>query len=76
MVGIQELLQALSHQLLQFSDTTLGHITLQTENEVINDAIAILHDGGAYLHVAAAQLDELQGVTPRLNATDTAEFKL
>ena len=54
MVRIQELRLQLTHQLLQVTDATLGHITLQAEDEVVDDAVAILHDGGAYLYVAAA----------------------
>ena len=74
MVWIQELLQALAHQCLQLRDAALGHITLHTQYEVVDDAIAVLHDGSAHLHVAATQLDELQGVTPRLNAADAAQL--
>ena len=45
---------------------------LQTKNHVVDDAIAILHDGSAYLHVAATQLDELQRVAPCFDAADAA----
>ena len=74
MAGIQELLQPLAHEFAQLRNTTLGHKALQAKDEVIDDAVAVLHHGGAHLHVAAAQLDELQGVAPRLNAANAAQF--
>ena len=76
MIRILELLQPLAHQLLQLCDAALGHIALQTQYEVVDDALAILHHGSAYLHVAATLLNELQGVAPRLDAADTAQVKL
>ena len=51
-VRIQELRQLLAYQLLQVLNTTLLHVALQSEYKVVNDAIAILHDGGTHLHVA------------------------
>ena len=54
MVGIHELWQLLAYELTEPGDSTLGHIALQTEYEVVDDAIAILHHGCAYLNVAAA----------------------
>ena len=76
MVGLQEFRQLLANKFLQLADTTLSHIALQAEDKVVDEAIAVLHDGGTHLHIAAAQLDELQGITPRLDAADTAEFNL
>ena len=76
MVGIQELLQPLAHQFVQRRDVTLSHIALQTQYEVVDDAITILHHSGAHLHVTAAQLDEFQGVAPCLNAADSTELNL
>ena len=76
MVGVQELLQPFAHEFTEPGDTALGHIALQTEYEVVDDAIAILHHSRTYLHVATAQLDEFQGIAPRLNATNTTQFKL
>ena len=52
----------------------LGEIVLETEDEVVDDAVAVLHDSGTHLHVAAAQLDELQCVAPGLDASDAAQF--
>ena len=76
MIRILELLQPLAHQLLQLCDAALGHIALQTQYQVVNDSIAVLHDGGTHLHVAATQLDEFQGVAPCLYAADAAQFRL
>ena len=76
MVGVQELRQLLAHQLLQMREAALGHVALEAEDEVVDDAVAVLHDGGAYLYVAAAQLDELKCVAPRLDTADAAKFRL
>lgn len=46
---------------------------LETEGQVIDDAVAILHDCGAHLKVAATQLDKLERVLPGLNAANTAQ---
>ena len=59
MVGIHKRRQLLTHQLLQMGDIAFGHIALEAEYEVIDDTIAILHNRGTYLHVAAAKLDKL-----------------
>lgn len=55
---------------------TLLHIGLQTQDEVVYDAITILHDSSADLHVAATQLDEFQCVAPRLDAADATELDI
>ena len=52
-VGVQELRQLLTHQLLQLRDAALGHVALKPEDEVVDNAVAILHDGGTHLYVAA-----------------------
>ena len=64
--------QLLAYDVLKMLDATLLQVGLQTQNKVIDDAIAILHNGSAYLHIAASQLDKLQGVTPSLDTTDAA----
>ena len=74
MVWLHELWNLFANQLLQISYATLDHVSLKAKYEVVNDAIAILHDGGTYLYVAAAQLDELQGIAPRLDTADTAQL--
>ena len=66
--------QLLAHELVQPLDATLLHVGLHAFDEVVDDAIAILHDGRANLHVAAAQLNELQRVAPRLDAADATEL--
>ena len=49
---------------------------LQTEDEVVNDTVAVLHDGGAHLYVAASELDEVQRIAPGLNTADTADIHM
>ena len=69
-----KLRQTLTDKFLKRADTTLDHIALQSQNHVLDNAIAILHDSSTHLHVAAAQLDEFQGVAPRLNTTDATQL--
>ena len=73
-VGRNKAGKPLTHQGREFGDAAAGHVVLQTQLEVIDDAIAVLHHGGAYLQVAATQLDELKRVSPGLDAADTAQF--
>ena len=58
MVGLQELRQLLSHQCSQFVDASLGHIALQAQDKVVDDAIAVLHHRCTDLHVATAYLNK------------------
>ena len=74
MVGLQELRQLLAYEVLQLADTAFGHIALQTQDEVVDDAITILHCGRAHLYVVAAQLDKLQCVAPRLDTANATQF--
>ena len=62
--------QLLGHKIVQMADSPLFHVGLQAQYEVIDDAVAVLHDGGTHLNIAASQLDELQRVAPSLNAPD------
>ena len=75
-MGKNKVLQFLAHECLEFGNTSLLHVMLQTEDEVVDDAIAVLHDGGTDLHVAAAELDELQRVAPCLDTADTADVDM
>ena len=50
MVGLQELRQLLAYEVLQLADTAFGHIALQTQDEVVDDAITILHRGQQKMH--------------------------
>ena len=72
-IRIEELRYFLAHQCLQVADTAFGHIALETENEVFDDAITILHDSGTNLYVAAAELNKFQRIAPCFNTTDTAD---
>ena len=58
--------QLLANQFIQTVYTAFCHVGLHTQNQVIDYAVAVLHHGSAYLNTAAAQLDELQGITPGL----------
>ena len=53
-------------------DAAFLHVGLHTQNEVIDNAVAILHHGGAHLYVSTTQLDELQRIAPCLDSSDTA----
>ncbi len=66
--GQHKVRQLLTDKCFQPVYTSLCHIMLQTQYEVIDNTVAILHDCSAYLHISAAQLDKLQGIAPRLNA--------
>ena len=72
--GCDEVRHFLSYEVGQAGDAALLHIVLHAEREVVDDAVAVLHHGGAYLYVATAKLDELQGVAPGLNASDAAQL--
>ena len=74
--GSNEVRQLLADEGIERGQPPLCEIVLQAECEVVDDAVAVLHDGGAHLHVATAQLDELQRVAPRLDAADAAQFHL
>ena len=73
-VGRNKAGKPLTYKGREFGDASARHIVLQTQLEVIDDAIAVLHHGGAYLQVAAAQLDELKRVSPGFDAANTAQF--
>ena len=55
-------------------ERTFRKISLHAHKQVVDDAVAVLHDSRADLHVATAYLYVLQRVPPRLNATDAAQF--
>lgn len=64
---------ALAYEVCEVVNAPLRHVAPESEYEVVDDAVAKLHDGRTHLYVAASQLDELQRVTPRLDAADAAE---
>ena len=74
MVRFLEFRHLFTHEVLQFADTALGHIALKAQDKVIDDAIAILHDGSTYLHVATAQLDKLHGIAPCLDTANATQL--
>jgi hypothetical protein len=45
---------------------------LQAEDEIIDDAVTVLHNSRANLHIAAAKANKIQGVTPCLDTPYTA----
>lgn len=73
---LDEFGQLLAYKGREFGDATAGHIVLQSQGKVVDDTVAILHDRGAHLQVAAAQLDELECVLPRLDATNAAQAQV
>ena len=72
--GLDERRQLLAHKVLQMLDASLSHVCRHAHKQVVDDAVAILHDSRADLYVAAAYLDILQSIPPCLNATDAAQF--
>ena len=52
--GGDEIRQFFAYDFCQLGDATLGEIMLKAEDEVVDDAVAVLHHSGAHLHVAAA----------------------
>ena len=66
--------QCLADEGFHGCQAALGEIVLKADDKVVDDAVAILHDSSTNLHVAAAQLDELQCVAPGLDAADAAQF--
>ena len=58
-MGKNKVLQFLADECLELGNTSLLHVVLQTEDEVVDDPIAILHHRRTDLHVAAAQLNKL-----------------
>ena len=68
--GLDKAGDLFAHQGRELGDATACHVVLQSQFQVVDDAVAILHDGGAHLQIAASQLDELEGVAPGLDAAD------
>ena len=67
----REIRQLLTNKSIQLVDATLRHVVLHTKNEVVDDAIAVLHHSGTNLHVTATQLDKFQCIAPRFNSAYT-----
>ena len=72
--GRDEIGQFLANDGFERGESSFRHVVLESEDEVVDDAIAVLHNGGAYLDISATKLNELQSVTPCLNATESAQF--
>ena len=72
--GLYKQRHRLAHKVCHVRHSTLGHIALQTQYQVVDDAVAVLHHGRTNLYVVTTQLDELKGIAPRLYATDATEF--
>ena len=69
-----EVRQLFTYYLFYRVEAALGEVMCHAGDEVVDDSVAVLHHGGAHLHVAAAELQELQGVAPSLDASDAADF--
>ena len=50
-----------------------AHPCEEAVGHVFDDAVAVVHDGGADLHGAAAEQDELGGVAPGGDAADAGD---
>ena len=64
----------LTDKVFKMLNTSFCHVGLHAHHQIVDDAVALLHHSGTNLHVAAAHLDELQGVVPRFNAADATEL--
>ena len=62
--------------ILKTLDATLLQIRLHSGDEIVDDAVTVLHDSGAHLHVAASELHEFQRIAPGLDAADAAELDI
>ena len=67
-----DILELFADEFLEFDDAAFCHIVLQAEDEVVDDAVTVLHDSGADLNVTATELDKFQCVAPSLDASYTA----
>lgn len=76
LVGGHKVGQLLANKLVERGHPMRCHVVLHAQHQVVDDAIAILHDRCAHLYVAAAQHDELQRIVPGLNASYAAELHL
>ena len=54
MGGQNEVGQFLAHYILQTLNATSGKVSLKTQHQIVDKAIAKLHHGGTNLHIAAA----------------------
>ena len=73
LAGLCEHGNPLADEVNKVVNAPFRHVAAKAENEVIDDAVAVLHDGGTHLYVTASELDELQCVAPCLNATNATE---
>jgi hypothetical protein len=73
-VRLLEFRNLFTHEVLQLADAALGHIALEAQYKVVDDAIAILHDGSTNLHIATTQLDKLHGIAPRLDTSNSTQL--
>ena len=64
---------SLANEVSEVVNATFRQVTAETEDKVVDDAVAVLHDSCTHLHVTASELDELQRVAPCLDTTDATE---
>lgn len=57
--GQNDIRQFLAYKFFQLRNAAGSHVMLQPQGQIINDPVAVLHHGGADLHVSATELDEL-----------------
>ena len=62
-----------SHRVLHGAESLFLQIIVQPRFQIVNDAVAVLHDGGRDLNGARAQEQEFQRVAPRLHAAHAAD---
>lgn len=58
----------------KMADTPLAEIMLKSQYEVVDDAVAILHNRRTHLHITATQLDEIKRIAPRLYSAYSTEM--
>jgi hypothetical protein len=70
MFPLGHLWQAPANKITDVFKTLLIHPVAEAIDQILNDAIAVMHDGGTYLHGVAPEQDELGGVLPVCYAAD------
>ena len=60
-------------EIVDGAEAFLVHPVAEAVDHVLDDAVAVVHGGGADLHRAAAEQDELRRVAPAGDAADAGD---
>ena len=61
-------------QVFQMRKTLVRQVIPKTLDEILDDALPALHDGGTHLHVAAPQAQEFHGIAPGIDSPDAGKL--